>query len=86
MPTDLDVYAPEPWVDDALFRPEVREAYRPLVAQGWIDALRQLHPGERISPRVAHLRAATAYCRFRAIAATSPVVTSQYDVNLLNRG
>jgi exodeoxyribonuclease-3 len=48
MPTDLDVYAPERWADDALFRPEVREAYRLLVAQGWTDALRKLHPGERI--------------------------------------
>jgi exodeoxyribonuclease III len=48
MPTDLDVYAPERWVDDALFRPEVREAYRRLVAQGWTDALRSLHPHERI--------------------------------------
>ena len=48
MPTDLDVYAPERWVDDALFRPEVREAYRGLVAQGWIDALRALHPNDRI--------------------------------------
>jgi exodeoxyribonuclease-3 len=48
MPTDLDVYAPERWVDDALFRPEVREAYRRLVEQGWTDALRALHPGERI--------------------------------------
>ena len=48
MPTDLDVYAPERWVDDTLFRPEVREAYRRLVAQGWTDALRALHPGERI--------------------------------------
>ena len=48
MPTALDVYAPERWVDDALFRPEVREAYRQLVAQGWMDALRALHPGERI--------------------------------------
>src|SRR6185312_1681466 len=48
MPTDLDVYAPERWVDDALFRPEVREAYRRLVAQGWTDALRVMHPGERI--------------------------------------
>ncbi len=28
MPTDLDVYKPERWVDDALFRPEVRDAYR----------------------------------------------------------
>jgi exodeoxyribonuclease III len=48
MPTDLDVYAPERWVDDALFRPEVRDAYRRLVEQGWADALRALHPGERI--------------------------------------
>jgi exodeoxyribonuclease III len=48
MPTDLDVYAPERWVDDALFRPEVRDAYRRLVEQGWTDALRALHPGERI--------------------------------------
>lgn len=48
MPTELDVYKPERWVDDALFRPEVREAYRNLVAQGWTDALRALHPDERI--------------------------------------
>ncbi len=48
MPTDLDVYAPERWVDDALFRPEVRDAYRRLVAQGWTDALRALHPDERV--------------------------------------
>jgi exodeoxyribonuclease-3 len=48
MPTDLDVYAPERWVDDALFRPEVRHAYHHLVAQGWTDALRALHPDERI--------------------------------------
>jgi len=48
MPTDLDVYKPERWLDDALFRPEVREAYARLVAQGWTDALRTLHPGERI--------------------------------------
>ena len=48
MPTDLDVYAPERWLDDALFRPEVRDAYRRLVAQGWTDAVRKLHPGERI--------------------------------------
>jgi exonuclease III len=34
--------------DDALFRPEVRDAYRRLVAQGWTDALRTQHPGERI--------------------------------------
>ena len=48
MPTDLDVYKPERWVDDALFRPEVREAYRSLLGQGWTDALRKLHPDEHI--------------------------------------
>ncbi len=48
MPTDLDVYAPERWRDDALFRPEVRSAYARLVDQGWTDALRALHPDERI--------------------------------------
>jgi exodeoxyribonuclease-3 len=48
MPTDLDVYAPERWVDDALFRLEVRDAYRRLLEQGWTDALRALHPGQRI--------------------------------------
>jgi exodeoxyribonuclease-3 len=48
MPTDLDVYKPERWVDDALFRPEVRAAFHRLVAQGWTDALRRLHPDERL--------------------------------------
>lgn len=48
MPADLDVYAPDRWRDDALFRPEVRAAYAELVSQGWLDALRHLHPEERI--------------------------------------
>lgn len=48
MPTEIDVYRPERWLDDALFRPEVRDAFHALVAQGWTDALRAMHPGERI--------------------------------------
>lgn len=48
MPTDIDVYKPESWRDDALFRPEVRAAFARLTAQGWIDAVRRLHPDERI--------------------------------------
>jgi exodeoxyribonuclease-3 len=48
MPTELDVYKPERWLDDALFRPEVRAAYAELIGQGWTDALRTLHPGEPI--------------------------------------
>jgi exodeoxyribonuclease-3 len=46
IPTDLDVYKPERWIDDALFRPETRAAYAKLVKQGWTDALRAQHPGE----------------------------------------
>ncbi len=48
IPTELDVYAPERWSEDALFRPEVRAAYQSLLAQGWCDALRTRHPGEKI--------------------------------------
>lgn len=48
MPTDLDVYKPENWKNDALFRPEIRKAYATLLRQGWTDALRHLHPHERI--------------------------------------
>jgi exodeoxyribonuclease III len=48
MPTELDVYKPEKWVNDALFRPEVRTAYRDLLSLGWTDALRELYPDEVI--------------------------------------
>ena len=48
IPTDLDVYKPERWLDDALFRPEVREAFNTILAQGWTDAVRALLPDEVI--------------------------------------
>jgi exodeoxyribonuclease-3 len=48
MPTEQDVYKPERWVDDALFRPETRAAFKKLVAQGWTDAIRKLYPDETI--------------------------------------
>ncbi len=48
IPTDLDVYKPERWSDDALFAPEVKNAYSRLLRQGWTDALRTLHPDETI--------------------------------------
>jgi exodeoxyribonuclease-3 len=44
IPTERDVYKPERWVDDALFRVEVRAAFSRLLAQGWTDAIRKLHP------------------------------------------
>lgn len=48
IPTDIDVYKPERWIEDALFRPETREAFSGLMLQGWTDALRTLHPDQKI--------------------------------------
>jgi len=48
IPTERDVYKPERWVDDALFRVEVREAFARLARQGWTDAIRAVHPNEVI--------------------------------------
>jgi len=48
IPTERDVYKPERWVDDALFRVEVREAYAQLLRQGWTDSIRALHPEAQI--------------------------------------
>ena len=48
IPEDRDVYKPERWLDDALFQPEPRALYRRLLASGWTDAIRHLHPDETI--------------------------------------
>lgn len=48
MPTDLDTYKPEKYVNNALFRPQTRKAYKDLVDQGWTDAIRYLYPNERM--------------------------------------
>ncbi|MCD2519455.1 exodeoxyribonuclease III [Massilia sp. G4R7] len=46
IPTDLDVYKPERWLDDALFRPESRAAFARLMSQGWTDSLRTMYPDQ----------------------------------------
>ncbi len=48
IPTGKDVYKPERWTEDALFRTETREAFETLMVQGWTDAIRKLHPDETI--------------------------------------
>ncbi|GAA4030557.1 exodeoxyribonuclease III [Sphingomonas rosea] len=48
IPTEADAYKPERWVDDALFAPEVRDAFARLTTAGWTDALRHRHADERI--------------------------------------
>lgn len=48
IPEGHDVYKPERWVDDALFRPETRAAFQELLEQGWTDAIRKLYPNDTI--------------------------------------
>lgn len=48
MPHEIDVYKPERWGNDALFRPETRAAFQKLISQGWTDAIRTLFPDQVI--------------------------------------
>ncbi|SMH49578.1 exodeoxyribonuclease III [Mesorhizobium australicum] len=47
-PTDIDIYPTRSWDDDALIQPESRAAFRKLLGRSWTDAVRTIHPGERI--------------------------------------
>ena len=48
VPTKADIYNAWLWRFDAVLQPESQAAYRELLAQGWVDATRHLHPDERI--------------------------------------
>lgn len=48
VPTDFDIYNPKSWRRDALLQPESRECYTRLLAQGWVDSIRELHPNEPV--------------------------------------
>lgn len=47
VPTNEDIYNAGTWRFDAVLQPETREAYRRLLAQGWTDGARHLHPAGR---------------------------------------
>lgn len=46
IPEDIDCHKPASWIRDALFQPEPRARYREMLALGYTDAFRSLHPGE----------------------------------------
>jgi exodeoxyribonuclease III len=48
VPTNADIYNAWAWRFDAVMQPQTRDAYRRLLAQGWVDASRHLHPTERV--------------------------------------
>jgi len=48
VPTNADIYNAWLWRFDAVLQPETRALHERLLAQGWIDATRHLHPAERV--------------------------------------
>lgn len=48
VPTNFDIYNAGSWRFDAVLQPETRAKFGRLLAQGWVDATRHLHPDERI--------------------------------------
>lgn len=84
MPTELDVYKPERWVDDALFRPEVRQHFKELVEQGWTDALRKIYPDEKIYTFWDYFR--NAYARDAGLRIDHFLLSPHLDKRLLAAG
>ncbi|HWV72997.1 MAG TPA: exodeoxyribonuclease III [Pseudosphingobacterium sp.] len=48
IPTEFDVYKPEKWINNALFRIEARKEFQLLVKQGWLDSIRTLFPEQQV--------------------------------------
>ena len=84
MPTELDVYKPERWINDALFRIEVRDAFKKLVEQGWTDAIRKLYPKEKIYTFWDYFR--NAYQRDAGLRIDHFLLSPQLKRRLVNAG
>jgi len=84
MPTEIDVYKPERWINDALFRIEIRDAYKNLVKQGWTDAIRKLFPKEKIYTFWDYFR--NAYQRDAGLRIDHFLLSSQLKRKLVNAG
>ena len=44
VPTDADIYPTKSYAKSALVQPEPRALFRRLLDQGWVDAIRAMHP------------------------------------------
>jgi exodeoxyribonuclease-3 len=44
VPTPIDAVVPRRWLGDAVYFPESRQAYARVLGDGWIDAIRRIHP------------------------------------------
>ena len=84
IPTELDAYKPERWVEDALFRSETREAFKVLMDQGWTDAIRKLYPEETIYTFWDYFR--NAYGRDAGLRIDHFLLSPNLSDKLLNAG
>ncbi|HEY5462049.1 MAG TPA: exodeoxyribonuclease III [Hanamia sp.] len=84
IPTEIDVYKPERWVDDALFRPETRAAFKTLTEQGWTDAIRKLYPDEVIYTYFDFFR--NAYARNAGLRIDHFLLSPHFNKSLLAAG
>lgn len=48
VPTDLDIYKPDTWRDNAVLQPEPRDAFAEVLQQGWTDAIGQVYKGQQV--------------------------------------
>jgi exodeoxyribonuclease-3 len=48
VPEERDIYPTRSYDGNALVQPQSRAAYRRLLDQGWVDAIRKVHPDETI--------------------------------------
>ena len=50
VPIDADIYPTKSYAKNALVQPEPRALFRRLLDQGWIDAIRTVHPDAPMGP------------------------------------
>ena len=84
MPTEMDTYKPEKYLENALFRPESRDLLKKLVDSGWTDAIRKLYPDERIYTFWDYLR--NAYGRDAGLRLDHFLLNSSLDSRLVSGG
>ena len=69
VPTDRDIYPTKSWAKDALVQPESRAAFRRILAQGWVDAIRA-HASRRADVHATGTTSGTAGRAMPACAST----------------
>lgn len=84
IPTEMDTYKPEKYLENALFRPEPRKLFKQMVDSGWTDAIRHFHPDERIYTFWDYLR--NAYARDAGLRLDHFLLNSRLKNKLLKAG